>query len=125
VLEAEITIKGEKPLGSHLLTAMYFAPEAQYARWTAVTLTKGSSANRNNATDPGDVAEEPDSLVMADKTEPDASTVSEALSRIEIPFDLRERINTMLTPGSSLAISNDGVSRGTGALDTDFIVLMQ
>jgi len=31
----------------------------------------------------------------------------------------------MLTPGSSLAITNDGISRETTPKGTDFVVLMQ
>jgi hypothetical protein len=45
-----------------------------------------------------------------------------ALDRIEIPQDAVERISKSLTPGSSLIISDDGISDETGR-DTDFIVL--
>ncbi len=56
---------------------------------------------------------------------PEASSAQEALSRIVIPGDVRERISAMLNPGSSLAITNDGISRETTPKGTDFIVLMQ
>ena len=45
-----------------------------------------------------------------------------ALDRIEIPQDAVERIAELLTPGSSLIISDYGISDETGK-DTDFIVL--
>ncbi|MGA8947918.1 MAG: L,D-transpeptidase, partial [Pseudolabrys sp.] len=45
-----------------------------------------------------------------------------ALDRIEIPQDVVERISGLLTPGSSLVISDYGISDETGK-DTDFIVL--
>jgi len=45
-----------------------------------------------------------------------------ALSRIEIPQDAVERIAQLLTSGSSLIISDHGISDETGA-HTDFIVL--
>ena len=45
-----------------------------------------------------------------------------ALNRIEIPQDAVERIAELLTSGSSLIISDYGISNETGK-DTDFIVL--
>jgi hypothetical protein len=47
---------------------------------------------------------------------------SAALNRIEIPQDAAERIAQLLTSGSSLIISDYGISGETGQ-DTDFIVL--
>jgi hypothetical protein len=45
-----------------------------------------------------------------------------ALDRIEIPQDTVERISELLTPASSLIVSDNGYSRETGK-DTDFIVV--
>jgi len=45
-----------------------------------------------------------------------------ALDRIEISQDVVERISELLTPGSSLIISDYGISGETGK-DTDFIVV--
>ena len=45
-----------------------------------------------------------------------------ALNRIEIPQDAVEQIAELLTSGSSLIISDYGISNETGK-DTDFIVL--
>ena len=45
-----------------------------------------------------------------------------ALGRIEIPQDAVERISELLTPGSSLIISDYGLSSETGPY-TNFIVL--
>ena len=52
-----------------------------------------------------------------------ASTAREALDRIEIPDSIRQRISELLTPGSSLAISDDGLSIETFPKGTDFVVL--
>jgi hypothetical protein len=48
---------------------------------------------------------------------------SAALDRIEIPQDVVERISQLLTPGSSLIVSDYELSAETGN-DTDFIVVM-
>ena len=46
----------------------------------------------------------------------------EALDRIEIPPDAADRISELLTPGSSLIVSDQGISEETGD-ETDFIIL--
>jgi hypothetical protein len=55
-----------------------------------------------------------------DRSPVDASA---ALDRIEIPPDVVARISQLLTPGSSLIVSDYGLSRETGN-DTDFIVVV-
>jgi hypothetical protein len=47
---------------------------------------------------------------------------SAALDRIEIPQDAVDRISELLTPASSVIISDYGISHETGK-DTDFIVV--
>ena len=53
---------------------------------------------------------------------PTPDKANAALNRIEIPQDAVERIAQLLTSGSSLIISDYGISDETGQ-DTDFIVL--
>ena len=53
---------------------------------------------------------------------PLADKANAALNRIEIPQDTIERISELLTPASSLIISDNGFSQETGK-DTDFIVV--
>jgi hypothetical protein len=53
---------------------------------------------------------------------PSPDNANAALNRIEIPQDVTARIAELLTPGSSLIISDYGISGETGQ-DTDFIVL--
>ena len=49
-------------------------------------------------------------------------TATAALDRIDIPEEVRQRIGEMLMPGSSLIISDEGVSSETGK-GTDFVIL--
>ncbi len=121
VFDAPVVIRdGDKSLGSHLYTAMHFEADATGTRWLAVTLTKGSGVNRHASKK---INAEADGAEVAEA--PEVSSAEDALSRIVIPADVRQRINEMLTPGSSLAITNDGVSRETMPKGTDFIVLQQ
>jgi len=51
-----------------------------------------------------------------------SNRASAALDRIEIPQDTIEQISELLAPGSSLIVSDYGISSETGPY-TDFIVL--
>ena len=51
-----------------------------------------------------------------------SSTAAEALDRIQIPTEAMERIGELLMPGTSLVVSDQGISGETGR-GTDFIVL--
>jgi hypothetical protein len=97
------------PMGTHVFSAMEFKNEGTAIRWNVVSIPEKSSLNRGN---PPKLRKEP---VTPDK----ANTV---LERIEIPQDAVDRISELLTPGSSLIISDYGISHETGR-DTDFIVL--
>jgi hypothetical protein len=57
------------------------------------------------------------------RSNPSPEDANAALDRIEIPPDVVARISQILTPGSSLIVSDYGLSRETGN-DTDFIVVM-
>ena len=121
VFDAPATITGDTPTGSHLYTVQHFDEDATEARWTYITLTRGSG---RNAADKKQVAEL-DTGTMTDAVVPGPSSAMEALGRIVIDDETRRRIARMLTPGSSLAISNDGLSHETTPKGSDFILLMQ
>ena len=53
----------------------------------------------------------------------DMSTAGAALERIIIPPEAIDPISELVSPGSSLIISDEGISPETGN-DTDFVVLM-
>jgi len=97
----------ELPLGTHLFTLLELQNEGAQFRWNVVSIPETLSN-----TSPSSVRSNPSSE--------DANT---ALDRIEIPPDVVARISQILTPGSSLIVSDYGLSRETGN-DTDFIVVM-
>ncbi|MDA7948509.1 MAG: L,D-transpeptidase family protein [Hyphomicrobiaceae bacterium] len=125
VFDMPVFIKGgDTPLGSHLFTAQHFYPTADHARWLAVTLKKGSPTNRYARYSRRKKKKVVDDVVLTANA-PIAATAVEALDRVEIPKRARARLEKMLTPGSSLAITNDGISKETTPKGTDFVVLMQ
>jgi peptidoglycan hydrolase-like protein with peptidoglycan-binding domain len=81
----------DAPLGTHVYTAMKFAPGETKTRWMAVTVQGGSP--------------------------------EEALDRIQIPDDVRQRISERLTPGSTLIIGDTSINAATLPKGGDFMVL--
>ena len=106
----------EEPLGTHVYTAMEFQSEGAPIRWTVVSIPdefpriEGAKKER----------EAPVKQTALSVPSPDKANA--VLNRIEIPQDTVERISELLTPASSLIISDNGFSHETGK-DTDFIVV--
>jgi len=106
----------EEPLGTQVFTAMEFQNEGTAIRWTVVSIPdefpriEGATKGR----------EAP--LKQTALSVPSPDQANAVLNRIEIPQDTVERISKLLTPASSLIISDNGFSHETGK-DTDFIVV--
>ena len=119
LFDAPVRIENpEAPLGTHVFTAMDFQNEGAAIRWTVVSLqnefphmSEAAAKEREAPAKQAAVL----SMPLPDKA-------NAALDRIEIPPDVVERISELLTPGSSLVISDYGLSRETGKA-TDFIVV--
>lgn len=106
----------EARLGTHVFTVMDYANASETDLvWQVMTLTdetpelprrpRQASANGTNF----------------NASLPPAATAGNALERIDIPEEARERISELIKPGSALIISDDRASPETGA-HTDFIV---
>ena len=97
-----------EPLGTHVFSVMELQNDGASIRWTVVSLpeefplTSGSSTKERKAPAKGVI--ETSTPVLS----PDSA--SAALNRIEIPRDGVERISELLTPGSSLTISDYGIT---------------
>ena len=109
----------EEPLGTHVFTLMRSRPEDGAFRWTVMSIPEGAphapqGANRRSRS-------AGKQRVEASPPEPSPENANVALDRIEMPPDAVERIAELLTPGSSLIVSDHGISRESGP-DTDFIV---
>ena len=107
----------EEPLGTHGFTAMQFQNEGAAIRWNVVTIPEQFPRLSEGATKQ---RQAPAKQIALSVPSPDKANA--ALDRIEIPQDTVEKISELLTPASSLIISDDGFSHETGK-DTDFIVV--
>jgi peptidoglycan hydrolase-like protein with peptidoglycan-binding domain len=112
VFDAPVEIANpEMALGTHFLQAVRVNPAQNSAEWFGVTLD--NYINPKTAKRLG-IVSEPDALA------PDAA--EQALARVTIPKDLRDRIETMLGNGSSITITDIGTESETGQ-GTDFITI--
>jgi hypothetical protein len=113
----DIPVQVEQPeekIGTHVFTAMHFDEGATRTDWTALTVREQRPRKRkrkNKAAARKVVAKQ-------------QVTAREALDRVHIPGYARKHLSTMLTPGSSIVISDKGISGETGK-GTDFVVLMR
>jgi hypothetical protein len=111
VFESAVTIRNPKaPIGTTIFTALNWTDDDAELRWNALSMYphRASGFPRQRDGEPA-------------RTSPDAAKA--ALERISMPQDAIDRINELISPGSSLIISDEAMSRETGEA-TDFVVLM-
>jgi hypothetical protein len=109
----------EKPIGTHVFTAVETVAEGTGLRWNVLTIPSVTSEKKR-------VAERKSRERQSDRVErPEKARLpaaSEALDRVIIPEEARARVAELLGPGASLIISDNGLSDETDS-DTDFVVL--
>jgi hypothetical protein len=126
IMDVPITVRDpDRPIGTHIFTAMDRTGDHGAIAWTVVSLQHGLAerAIAEHAvpdTSPGghDVQ-----LASVESANPESASPESALDRISIPPETSERIAAMISPRSSLIISDEGVSSETGR-GTDFVVLL-
>ncbi len=120
ILDVPVTFdQADQPVGTHVFTALDYKPSKTEMAWTVSST--GYTAPAPNATKKqrrNEAAMTPTAPVIDHSLQ----TASAALDRITIPDDVRDAIVDVMKPGSSLVISDHGISNETGKF-TDFIVL--
>jgi L,D-transpeptidase-like protein len=120
VFETPVSIsEPSKPIGTHVYTALGYVDEGKDMRWSAVTMSK--SADSGEARSKGRRTRGEDGNATASAT--DVGMAKAALDRITIPQEAIDRISEVISPGSSLIVSDEPMSKETGA-GTDFVVVM-
>jgi hypothetical protein len=120
ILESPVTIlDADRPIGTHVFTAMERTSSDTNMRWSVVSLDGGGSH--------GGVVE-PQGRASGGRgrdvepTPTDPGSAKTALDRIVIPQDALDRIAGM-APRSSLIITDEALSSETGK-GTDFVILL-
>jgi lipoprotein-anchoring transpeptidase ErfK/SrfK len=123
LFEAPVQIKNpDRPLGTHVYTAMEATDSGM--RWSAISIptpVKGEPV----AAKPGKRGGRQTAALNETDISPDAREAQSplaALDRIEMPKEALDRISSILSVGSSLTVSDYGISEETGR-ETDFIIL--
>jgi hypothetical protein len=123
VFEGPITIQDpDKPLGTYVFTA--FGDAGERVRWGVVSMY--AEANSTTAPEPAaarSTSRKGEARRSIAATPADVAGAKAALDRIAMPLEAIQRISGVVLPGSSLIVSDEGLSVETGK-DTDFVVVM-
>jgi hypothetical protein len=112
LFEAPVGIKHpEVALGTHFFTVDKIERGSETAVWHGVTLPNGL---------PDAMKQRLGITVEDNSSAPDAA--AKALARIEIPDDIRERIEMAMMDGTSITINDQGLGSDTGD-GTDFVTI--
>jgi L,D-transpeptidase catalytic domain len=121
LFEAAITIdRPEQPLGTHVFTAMDSLGDSGAFRWNVVSLPADQAKAVKKVEYDKRGRRREDTLVAP--AAPPPQTAAEVLARIDIPQDIVDRISELMSAGSSLVVSDQGLGGETGE-GTDFIVV--
>lgn len=122
LLEAPVKIRDpDRPMGTHVFTALTADPTTGDVTWNVTSIPSHTPPKATQARDRKlreAEAEAAASLAAAVARE---QTPQAALARIEIPAEIRLQIEDVMKAGSSLIVSDNGLSNETGKF-TDFIV---
>jgi hypothetical protein len=131
IFDTPITIKdADKPIGTHIYTALDYVKDAADVRWSAVSMTSSQgrqdpeSTRRRSDFDGYGYARRSQRVDRnAEPVPADVDAAKAALDRLGIPQDAIDRIAEVISPGSVLIVSDEALSKETGK-GTDFIVVM-
>jgi L,D-transpeptidase-like protein len=123
VFEGPITIQDpEKPLGTYVFTALGNANER--VRWGVVSMyAEGNSKVGPEPVAARSTSRKGEARRSIEAASADVAGAKAALDRIAIPHEALQRISDVVLPGSSLIVSDEGLSIETGK-DTDFVIVM-
>ena len=130
VLDVPVTIsEPEKPIGTFVYTAVDYTDDGNDVRWTAVSTGPRSMDGASYEDDYYDDGYRSNRRHKSSKTQSslptptDLAAATEALDRITLPDDVKARASEYAWPGTSLIVSDEGLSKETGKA-TDFVVLI-
>ena len=97
LFEAPVEIRNsDRPIGTHVFTALEFKDDGTSMRWISVSVpASGEVAQTRRVSRASRNESEP----MLPRSSGPPSTAAEALARIELPKEARDRISQMLSPG--------------------------
>jgi lipoprotein-anchoring transpeptidase ErfK/SrfK len=124
LFDAPVEIRDpDAPLGSHLYIATAANEDGASLKWSVVSMpVRAADAQPNRRKDLASVEARAD---VSWDWRPSGASPAEALERVEIPKDVRERIAERLWTGASLIITDLPVSGETGNDGTDLTIKLR
>ena len=120
LFDAPIEIRDPNaPLGSHLYIATAAKDDGSSLKWSVLSMPEAQTERRKNLASADAKAD------ISWDWRPASATPSEALERVDIPKDVRDRIAERLWTGASLIISDQPVSGETGNDGTDLTIKLR
>ena len=120
LFDAPIEIRDpDAPLGSHLYIATAAKEDGSSLKWSVMSMPEAQTERRRNLASADAKAD------ISWDWRPASASPSEALERVDIPKDVRERIAERLWTGASLIISDEPVSGETGNDGTDLTIKLR
>jgi hypothetical protein len=120
LFDAPIEIRDpDTPLGSHLYIATAAKEDGSSLKWSVVSMPEARTERRK------DLASADAKADISWDWRPAGASPSEALERVDIPKDVRDRIAERLWTGASLIISDQPVSGETGNDGTDLTIKLR
>ncbi len=122
LFDSPVTIRdADQAIGTHVFTALAYTDGNTDLKWNVVSMPEGS---RESTPSPSPRHHRIDRLSQTDTdVVEDTHAATAAIERITVPQPALERISTLISPGSAVIISDEGVSSETGHA-TDFVVIM-
>jgi lipoprotein-anchoring transpeptidase ErfK/SrfK len=122
IYQAPIAIDGAEALGTHVYTATNEPADGTALHWVSVSIASAIADPPRMRKGPVEGRSVKVATPVPQPVVVPGSTASEALERVQLTPETRDRIAELITPGSSLIISDKGLGSETGR-GTDFIVL--
>ena len=127
LFEAPVAIAAsDRPLGTHVFTAEVDKNDANALHWSVVSLpVVVRSVERDDDSRVTRRQRMAGVIPVAAKPVITPDSPAEALDRISVPADTMAKINEMMTTGSSIIVSDQGINQGETGEGTDFIVRLR
>jgi len=119
LFESPVTVTdADSPLGTYVFTAVAYANAETELRWSVISMYRSAKGAEPVGSGKGRRTDRQAATAVAD-----LAGAKLALDRVAIPKEAIDRISEIVSPGSTLIISDEALSRETGKA-TDFIVVM-
>jgi hypothetical protein len=122
VLDAPVTIQDpEMPLGTHVYIAIRSPDDGPALLWSTVSIPSSNSSGEERSARREKEMSRAHNFARTERTLI-PSNAAQALERVELPKEVKERISELLWTGGSLIISDQPVSDETSDIGTDLVV---